>query len=526
MSTIDQIIAQLDAAGHPRLPEGHPVADGKPHRYGPKKKHWYSLHEIVRAGQVVGYTGAFGEWGGDDNGAQKFVWQGGAIPTEVLAEKRRRQEATEQAEEEKRRNAAKLAANRARQQWGEAAEEGASAYLERKQITAEGVRFAKDGTLYVPLLRYSADDVRMVGLQKITPDGAKRFNKGTEKKGAECRLGSVNADDKIVMVAEGYATGRSIRMAIDEAIPVSVCVDAGNIMLAARALRDAYPDVHILICADDDWKVEQQMRNWLADKLGYSGDLVVGADPVEIVHRGVAHRVNAEVAQINGGVPFLELRVVTDSRPEQIKRFENTGRARAEEAAALVGNASVTFPVFSNREDRKLTDFNDLHCEEGIHVVKEQIARAILAALAPPASDVNPFPHLHAVEQVADPLFDQAVAAVREARRASVSLVQRQLKIGFNRAARLLDDMEKAGVVSAENDKGSRRVLDAGDEFPPSSADAADDESPDDAGRQPRSWYADLRRTNSGALLPTVDNIFAILSNDPKWDGVLGFEPA
>ncbi len=506
------------------MPEGHPIADGKPHRYGPKKKHWYSLHEIVRAGQVVGYTGAFGEWGGDDNGAQKFVWQGGALPPDVLAETRRRQEATERAEDEKRRNAAKLAANRARQQWGEAAEEGASAYLDRKQITAEGVRFAEDGTLYVPLLRYTADDVRMVGLQKITPDGAKRFNKGTEKKGAECRLGSVNADDKIVMVAEGYATGRSIRMATDEAIPVSVCVDAGNIMLAARALRDAYPDVHILICADDDWKVEQQMRNWLADKLGYSGDLVVGADPVEIEHRGVAHRVNAEVAQINGGVPFLELRVVTDSRPEQIKRFENTGRARAEEAAALVGNASVTFPVFSNREDRKLTDFNDLHCEEGLHVVKVQVARAILAALAPAASDVKPFPHLHAVEKTADPLFDQAVAAVREARRASVSLVQRQLKIGFNRAARILDDMEKAGIVSAENDKGSRRVLDAGDDSPPSSAGAADDEPPSDEGRQPRSWYADLRRTNSGALLPTVDNIFAILSNDPKWDGVLGFE--
>ncbi|QCU53082.1 virulence protein E [Burkholderia pseudomallei] len=524
MSTIDQIIAQLDAAGHPRLPDGHPVADGKPHRYGPKKKHWYSLHEIVRGGQVVGYTGAFGEWGGDDNGAQKFVWQGGALPPDVLAETRRRQEATERAEEEKRRNAAKLAANRARQQWGEAAEEGTSAYLERKQITAEGVRFAEDGTLFVPLLRYTVDDVRMVGLQKITPDGAKRFNKGTEKKGAECRLGTLSGDDKIVMVAEGYATGRSIRMATDEAIPLSVCIDAGNIMSAARALRDAYPDVHILICADDDWKVEQQMRGWLADKLGYRGDLVVGADPVAIEHRGVVHHVSAEVAQINGGVPFLELRIVTESRPEQIKRFENTGRARAEEAAAAVGDASVTFPVFSNREDRKLTDFNDLHCEEGIHVVKEQIAHAILVALAPAVGDVKPFPHLHAVERGVDPMFDQAVAAVREARRASVSLVQRQLKIGYNRAARLLEDMEKAGIVSEENDKGSRRVLGAGDELPPSSAGAADDEPPIGEERQPRSWYADLRRTNSGALLPTVDNIFAILSNDPKWDGVLGFE--
>ncbi|MBY4866768.1 virulence protein E [Burkholderia anthina] len=524
MSSIDQIIAQLDAAGHPRLPDGHPIADGKPHRYGPKKKHWYSLHEVVRAGQVVGYAGAFGEWSADDNGAQKFVWQGGTLPPDVLAETRRRQEATERAEEEKRRNAAKLAANRARQQWGDALEDGASAYLERKQITAEGVRFAEDGTLYVPLLQYTVDGARMVGLQKITPDGAKRFNKGTEKKGAECRLGTSSADDKVVMIAEGYATARTIRMATDSAIPVSVCFDAGNIMLAAQALRDAYPDVHILICADDDWKVEQQMRNWLGDKLGYAGDLVVGADPIEIQHRGIVHSVSAEIGQTHGGVPFVELRIVVESRPEQVKRFENTGRTRAEEAAAAVGNASVTFPAFSNREDRKLTDFNDLHCEEGLHVVKEQIARAILAALAPAASDVKPFPHLHAVESVADPLFDQAVAAVREARRASVSLVQRQLRIGYNRAARLLSDMEKAGIVSEENDSGARHILDAGDALPPSSAGAADDELPPEEARQPRSWYADLRRTNSGALLPTVDNVFAILSNDPKWDGVLGFE--
>ncbi|RQR37841.1 VapE domain-containing protein [Burkholderia sp. Bp9142] len=524
MSSIDQIIAQLDAAGHPRLPEGHPIADGKPHRYGPKKKHWYSLHEIVRNGQVVGYTGAFGEWSADDNGAQKFEWQGSTLPPDVLEETRRRQAQTERAEMEKRQQAAKLAANRAWDQWAHAADVGESQYLERKQITPEGVRFADDGTIYVPMWRHSADGARMVGLQKITPDGAKRFNKGTEKKGAECRLGASSADDKVVMVAEGYATARTIRMATDDAIPVSVCFDAGNIMLAAQALRDAYPDVHILICADDDWKVEQQMRNWLADKLGYSGDLVIGADPVGIEHRGTVHRVSAEIGQINGGVPFVELRVVVESRPEQIKRFENTGRSRAEEAAVAVGNASVAFPVFSNREDRKLTDFNDLHCEEGLHVVKDQITRAILAALAPAASDVKPFPHLHAVESTVDPLYEQAVSVVREAHRASVSLVQRQLRIGYNRAARLLAEMEKAGIVSPENDKGARRVLAAQDELPATYAGAADDEPPPEDARQPRSWYADLRRTNSGALLPTVDNIFAILANDPKWDGVLGFE--
>lgn len=43
MSSLDQIRLQLVAAGHPELPAGHPVADGKHHRYGPRKKWWYQL---------------------------------------------------------------------------------------------------------------------------------------------------------------------------------------------------------------------------------------------------------------------------------------------------------------------------------------------------------------------------------------------------------------------------------------------------------------------------------------------------
>jgi S-DNA-T family DNA segregation ATPase FtsK/SpoIIIE len=59
----------------------------------------------------------------------------------------------------------------------------------------------------------------------------------------------------------------------------------------------------------------------------------------------------------------------------------------------------------------------------------------------------------------ADPLYDQAVRVVTEAHRASISLVQRRLKIGYNRAARMMEDMEAAGVVSAMDHSGSREVL-------------------------------------------------------------------
>jgi S-DNA-T family DNA segregation ATPase FtsK/SpoIIIE len=59
----------------------------------------------------------------------------------------------------------------------------------------------------------------------------------------------------------------------------------------------------------------------------------------------------------------------------------------------------------------------------------------------------------------ADPLYDEAVAIVLRSRRASISLVQRHLRIGYNRAARLIEDMERAGLVSAMQSNGNREVL-------------------------------------------------------------------
>lgn len=64
-----------------------------------------------------------------------------------------------------------------------------------------------------------------------------------------------------------------------------------------------------------------------------------------------------------------------------------------------------------------------------------------------------------APEAEADPLYDEAVAFVVRTRRASISSVQRQLRIGYNRAARLVEQMETAGLVSAMGINGSREVL-------------------------------------------------------------------
>ena len=58
-----------------------------------------------------------------------------------------------------------------------------------------------------------------------------------------------------------------------------------------------------------------------------------------------------------------------------------------------------------------------------------------------------------------DELYDEAVAFVAQSRRASISAVQRRLRIGYNRAARMIETMEEAGVLSPMASNGNREVL-------------------------------------------------------------------
>jgi S-DNA-T family DNA segregation ATPase FtsK/SpoIIIE len=59
----------------------------------------------------------------------------------------------------------------------------------------------------------------------------------------------------------------------------------------------------------------------------------------------------------------------------------------------------------------------------------------------------------------ADPMYDNAVAVVLQHKRASISLVQRHLRIGYNRAARLLEQMEKSGLVTSMSSSGNRELI-------------------------------------------------------------------
>ncbi|MGP9679937.1 DNA translocase FtsK [Halomonas sp. AOP27-A1-41] len=58
-----------------------------------------------------------------------------------------------------------------------------------------------------------------------------------------------------------------------------------------------------------------------------------------------------------------------------------------------------------------------------------------------------------------DPLYSDAVDFVQQEKKASVSGIQRKFKLGYNRAAQLIEEMERFGVVSAMNNSGQRKVL-------------------------------------------------------------------
>ena len=58
-----------------------------------------------------------------------------------------------------------------------------------------------------------------------------------------------------------------------------------------------------------------------------------------------------------------------------------------------------------------------------------------------------------------DPLYDEAVSIVLKTKKTSISYIQRNLRIGYNRAARIIEDMEKAGLVSPMQSNGNREII-------------------------------------------------------------------
>jgi predicted P-loop ATPase/phage/plasmid primase-like uncharacterized protein len=546
MATLDQVLQQMRDEDMPDLPAGHPERDGKIHRFGPKKKAWYKLQEFALNSGEIMITGSFGIWHGAEPNTIRVQmdWKGVSAEERTAAEAKRQDEERKAAERDARKAAA--AARRAHFQWGAAAREGSSAYIERKKISAPAVRFGADGVVLIPAVVFGEAGPQLVGLQKIAPDGEKRFNTGMAKQGACCPIGKVGADDALLFLGEGYATARSVSMATDGAIGGYVAFDAGNLIHVARMARARHPDTHILFCADDDYQLERRLHDWLLDKYKVADVVPVdGAERTLKAADGMPVRVTASWCKDSGGVPYV-LAEVRSGRRIATRKFENAGIASATAAAVAVGNASVTWPRFADRGDNKWTDFNDLHCEESLDQCREQLAAAILRALQPapePAAggDTDPVIAAHAD----DPLYDAAVKVVCAESRVSISLVQRHLKVGYNRAARLVERMELNGLVSPMGPSGERQLLKpAGNVVDlqqrkrkraaaaPAAAGGAEEAPPAWAGNgdgQPAGadhlrWEDGLARSDKGGILPSLANVFLILSNHKDWSGVLAYD--
>ena len=170
---------------------------------------------------------------------------------------RRRQEREQRTAQElaQRQQAALNAEDVAKQYWQAAAKEGTSAYAQRKGIDApESCRYLpteQGGGLVIPMIRYDLDRAQALkGVQIIKDDGTKKFTYGMSKPGTACRLGLAVVGEP-VFVCEGYATGMTIRMALERRHPVFVAFDAYNLPSVVTAIHQALPGSPIVICADD-----------------------------------------------------------------------------------------------------------------------------------------------------------------------------------------------------------------------------------------------------------------------------------
>ena len=242
--TIEQFRSAIAAAG--LSPPAEIIADGGLHRFASNGASsddagWYVLHpDGIPAG-------IFGCW---RSGIEQ-TWRGDVGRKLTLDEaetlKRRADAARRERETDKKRRQAD-ARQRAAKIWQAGQPEPAKhPYLQYKGINSYGIR-EHDGELLIPVRDPEGE---LHSLQFIGADGGKRFLVGGRVQGCYYTIGRPNG---VICIAEGYATGASVHATTGHA--VAVAFNAGNLEATARPLRQKYPDLRIVVCADDDFRTE------------------------------------------------------------------------------------------------------------------------------------------------------------------------------------------------------------------------------------------------------------------------------
>ncbi|NWB48251.1 toprim domain-containing protein [Pseudomonas gingeri] len=219
-----------------------PVPDGAIHRFRvPDDKPgslngWYVLHLDGIA------SGAFGSWKG--GGASTWCSREPVDAREAAQIRERVDQARRQREAEQHQRQ-QQAAEKANRWWRNARRAAPDhPYLVAKVVRPHGLRQRGDDLL-IPLYL----DGRLVNLQRIAPDGAKRFLPGGRVKGTYSPLGIIEPGSQLC-ICEGWATAASLHQ--HGGYVVAAAMNSGNLTPAAMGLRARYPDQAIVIAGDDD----------------------------------------------------------------------------------------------------------------------------------------------------------------------------------------------------------------------------------------------------------------------------------
>jgi len=180
---------------------------------------------------------------GDYSTGLKEVWHLGEKMSLAEQATARKQIKEAQKRYKKERNQThKKAAKIANDRWNKAVSIISHPYLKKKKVLPLGIR-QEGKNLIIPIY---VNDV-IASIQTITPEGEKRFQKHGQIAAGYYLIGRPK---KTLYICEGYATGATIHEATDKA--VAVVFNAGNLSSAAKSLRQKYPNLEIVICADDD----------------------------------------------------------------------------------------------------------------------------------------------------------------------------------------------------------------------------------------------------------------------------------
>jgi putative DNA primase/helicase len=220
--------------------------DGKLHRFAANGKRDDDAGFYVLHGDGIP-AGSFGDW----RTGQSQTWRADIgrklTPAEDAAHRAKAEAMQREREAERVRQQAEATA-KAGAIW-KAAQPAPEdhPYLTRKGIKANGARLHNDA-LVIPMR--DSEGV-LHSLQFIGPDGDKRFLAGGRVKG--CYFGIGNPKGAAALcIDEGFATGATIHEATG--YPAAVAFNAGNLRLVARAMREKFPDLPLIFCADDDYR--------------------------------------------------------------------------------------------------------------------------------------------------------------------------------------------------------------------------------------------------------------------------------